>query len=278
MVRISNIILAHNQDPKMVGTCIDTILKQDFDDSETILVNNSTRGSSMYGRRWEGVKTINTEDISRGQARNRGVYDSIGELLVFIDADTFACGRDYSSKISRYGETFSHGYGAKRFWTYPPQQFQNEIEKYREALSEGDIDWVLDEKRAILPKGIDRKSGYRDLKEFTFPTNFGFISRNLFNKVGGFNPEFDEYGGEDDYLAYSCYKADPGGFKLLQELSVLHVNHPVPNLISEWGEGNKGYEIFHNLIEKEGYSAFNINVLFGIPDTENEPVLVRDIK
>lgn len=278
MVRISSIILAYDQDPRMVETCIDTTLKQNFNDFETILINNSSKYSSMHGKNWYGVKTIHTEDIPRGQARNKGVYASNGELLVFIDADTFMCGRDHFSKISKYGETFSHGYGAKRFWTYPPQKFQNEIDLYKKALSKGNFAWVLDEKRAILPKGLDRTSGYRDLKEFTFPTNFGFVSRNLFYYVEGFNPEFNEYGGEDDYLAYSCYKADPKGYKLLKELSVLHVNHPISTLDKDGEKENMGYKIFHKLMEREGYSAFNINVLFGIPDEENEPVLVRNKK
>ncbi len=280
MGRISNIILAHDQDPRIVRTCVEASLNQDFDDFEIILVNNSTESSQIYGKKWEGdkVKTIHTGNLSRGQARNNGVYAANGTLLVFLDADTFMCGRNHFSKIAECGESFSHGYGAKRFWTYPPAQFQSEIEIYRQAISEGDFDWILDEKRAILPKGLDRTSGYRDLKEFTFLANFGFIKKNLFEKIDGFNSNFNDYGGEDDYLAYSCYREDPLGFKLLQDLSVLHVNHPVPNLGVEWGNGNLGYEQFHKLVKKEGYSAFNINVLFGIPDGENEPVLERSKK
>jgi glycosyltransferase involved in cell wall biosynthesis len=275
MIKISNIILGHKQPIDVLKGSIESSLNQEYDKFETIFVNNS--GDTSYPELktlYPELKIIDTCDLPRGEARNKGVECSDGDIIVFLDADTIICDKDAFSKINKYSQEFTHGYGANRFWTNSPETFKADSSKFLGAIRKGDKSWLLSNERSTLPKNFDEVSGYHDLKEFTFPANFGFFTRKLFELVGGFSLKFKEYGGEDDYLGFLCFKENPDGFKLLNDISVLHISHPTKNKMDKsWSPGYANYDLVQNLILSENYSAFNINVLFGVKESEGEKAL-----
>lgn len=150
--------------------------------------------------------------------------------------------------------------------------FEQNNEEYLEKISQKDFEWLLNAQRAILPSGISRETGERELFDFSFPANFGFVKKELFEKIGGFNESFEGYGVEDDYFAYCLYKESPSSFALLRDkINVLHINHPIkPSSIEDAIKNNN---LYISLLEKEKIKSFNINVLFGIEDYPGEKII-----
>jgi len=266
---------------------ISSIIYQSYSPLEIIVANNNQFNiKAPQGLQSSNVpfKIINTNNISRGEARNRGIEVSSGEIIVFIDDDTMLCDSEAISKVAKFSREYSYGFGAKRFWTYPPGLFEAQSKEYLKRIKAKDFEWLLDKKRAILPTGIDRITGLRDLLDFSFPGNFGYIKKSTLSKMGGFSKYFKTYGREDDYLAYCLYKQDTKGFCLLYDyINVLHINHPFAHnrkkIIEESQESRKMYE---RLLREDGTKSFNINILFGIEDYPKQKILdlvkLRELK
>lgn len=74
--------------------CIDSILQSSYTDFELILVNDGSDDcSSEICRRYcetdDRIKLINQDHKGASAARNRGIEESHGEWVVFVDADDF---------------------------------------------------------------------------------------------------------------------------------------------------------------------------------------------
>lgn len=281
--KISAIILTYDS-YAYKGGCVEhaiaSVLNQTYADLEIIIVDNNTCPSPLYQamlegstREWKIVNTYNNRSV--GRARNLGAGSSAGDILIFLDEDTIICADTIFATIAGVSDTYSHGYGARRYWTYPPKHFERHAKQFLTRVKAKDYGWLLDSRHCFLPQGIDRLSGFRDLLEFTFPANFGFVTRRLFDAVGGFDERFKASNWEDDYLAYKLFRADGGRFKLLyDELSVLHVNHP---MVGGYDNPDSAFQcnqmLYQALLKEDGIESFNINVLFGIPEVEGEPIL-----
>lgn len=89
-MKISIIIPAYNAE-KYIENCINSILNQDFDDYEIILVNDgSTDKTAKLCEKFisnNHFVYIEQENQGQGSARNRGIDAAAGEWLVFLDAD-----------------------------------------------------------------------------------------------------------------------------------------------------------------------------------------------
>lgn len=91
MVAISVIIPIYNCE-KYIGRCLNSILKQEFDDYEIICINDGSTDNSLsileqYARNVDRIKIINQENQGVSVARNIGVETAKGEYIYFIDAD-----------------------------------------------------------------------------------------------------------------------------------------------------------------------------------------------
>ena len=139
----------------------------------------------------------------------------------------------------------------------------------------GDREWLLNGERALFPQGLERVSGQKELYHFTFPGNFCFVNKKTFFDIGGYASSFNGYGCEDDYFGYCLYRNHSSGFKLLsEEIAVLHVNHPINGGQKMYDRGlNKNRRTFQRLLSKDWVKAFNINVLFNLPNYKGEPVI-----
>lgn len=92
MAEITVIVPVYNCD-KFIGKCIDSVLKQEFQDWELILVNDgSTDRSGDICRGYAGkdsrIKVIEKENGGgAGEARNAGIREATSPFLCFIDSD-----------------------------------------------------------------------------------------------------------------------------------------------------------------------------------------------
>ncbi len=90
-VKISVVIPVYNQEP-FLAECLDSVLSQTLRDIEVICVDDgSTDGSGRildaYAARDSRVRVIRQENSGAGPARNRGIDESRGEFVAFMDPD-----------------------------------------------------------------------------------------------------------------------------------------------------------------------------------------------
>lgn len=88
---ISAIVPVYNTE-KLIGRCIDSVIAQTYPDWELILVDDgSTDGSINVLREYETkdsrIKVIHQDNLGPGLARNKGIENTVGDHIVFIDSD-----------------------------------------------------------------------------------------------------------------------------------------------------------------------------------------------
>ncbi len=91
MPQVSIIIPVYNAQ-RNLPRCLDSLLAQDFQDWEAILVNDGSKDSSgdiidQYCEKDKRFRAIHQKNGGSGAARNAGLKMAAGEFLQFIDAD-----------------------------------------------------------------------------------------------------------------------------------------------------------------------------------------------
>ncbi len=86
--QVSIIIPTFNH-AKALNRCLDSILSQTFTNFEIIVVNDGSTDetSAILDVYKNKIKIINQNNQGSNQARNRGFDESVGDYVIFIDAD-----------------------------------------------------------------------------------------------------------------------------------------------------------------------------------------------
>lgn len=92
-MKFSIIIPVFNTE-KYIKDCIDSILRQDFQDFEIIAINDGSSDSSYQilkemSLNSEKIKLLDIPNSGNGRARNIGLKEASGEYIIFIDSDDF---------------------------------------------------------------------------------------------------------------------------------------------------------------------------------------------
>lgn len=90
---VSIIVPVYNVE-KCLGYCISSILNQTYQDIELILVNDGSTDQSLriccnYRELDSRIKIIDIPNGGVGNARNKGIEESKGEYLLFVDSDDY---------------------------------------------------------------------------------------------------------------------------------------------------------------------------------------------
>lgn len=94
MVKFSIIVPVYNTE-EYLERCIESILKQTFEDFEIILVNDGSTDNSKkiitdYQKQYpEKIKVVNKKNGGLSSARNKGVSKAKGEYILFVDSDDY---------------------------------------------------------------------------------------------------------------------------------------------------------------------------------------------
>ena len=94
MPKISVIVPVYNTE-KYIERCLDSILAQNFDDYEIIVVNDgSSDSSSKIIRKYESnysdkIKYFEKENGGLSDARNYGIKKATGDYVCFVDSDDY---------------------------------------------------------------------------------------------------------------------------------------------------------------------------------------------
>ena len=89
--KVSIIIPIYNAE-KHLRRCVDSVLKQDFEDFELILMNDGSRDSSgmicdAYAEKDERVRVVHKDNSGVSDTRNQAMALARGEYLQFLDSD-----------------------------------------------------------------------------------------------------------------------------------------------------------------------------------------------
>jgi glycosyltransferase involved in cell wall biosynthesis len=97
-MRFSIIVPVYNVE-KYLEECLNSIISQNFNDYEIILVNDGSLDGSanicqQYNLKYIQIKYINKSNGGLSSARNKGILNSTGEYLIFTDSDDFWKGKN----------------------------------------------------------------------------------------------------------------------------------------------------------------------------------------
>lgn len=97
---------------KYLNQCIDSLLKQDFNNYEIILVDDGSpdtcpRICDGYAERNKNIRVLHKENGGLSDARNKGVEVANGEYLTFVDSDDFWKGTDILTNVAKIVDRYN---------------------------------------------------------------------------------------------------------------------------------------------------------------------------
>jgi GT2 family glycosyltransferase len=239
------------------------MLEYSREDFEVIVVDNdSTDGTD------EMLSSINTnyilnsfyinKNMGRAFARNYGVKEAKGNILIFLDSDMMVEKTFLAKHIEAHEacNTVVCGQSWRRVYSFYYEDFKGYLKRNLiKQLSEKGILKVggLIDKQALISEAEIKNERYfeisfnlskmyeaekellekygENLDGFYFPwsilvTNNCSIEKELFDQVGGFDNSFISWGCEDLDLGYRLYK---NGCKFIKqnEIKSVHQEHPI---------------------------------------------------
>lgn len=89
--KVSIIVPVYNAEEN-IGRCIESVLKQDFEDFELIIVDDGSKDSSgkicdAYAKEDDRIRVIHKENTGVSDSRNLAISAARGEYLQFLDSD-----------------------------------------------------------------------------------------------------------------------------------------------------------------------------------------------
>ncbi len=188
---LSVIICTYNRD-RYIYNVLESLAKNEYpkDAYEIVVVDNNCTDNtseeiSRFARIWPEVQLRRCSETRQGlsYARNRGILESRGDILVYVDDDAFVNPGfigNYASLFERRPDVFAAG---------------GPIIPHYEGGAEPD--WMTYHLRRLL-------TGYLDFgrKEKPFPSvNYpgggnAAYRRQVFDRVGQYNPELGRKGGD----------------------------------------------------------------------------------
>ena len=201
---VSVIIPAYNAE-KHISSCLEALLNQTLasDQYEAIVVNDgSTDRTEEIVRQYDAVRLISQPNNGPAIARNRGVSESKGEIVIFIDSDCVP-ETDWLEEMSKPFDDPRIVGVQGRYKTKQGELVarfaQLEIEeRYKKMLREQWIDFIG-----------TYSAGYR---------------KTEFEECGGFDSRFPIASGEDADLSYTMSEA--GHRLVFNPNAVVYHQHP----------------------------------------------------
>ena len=194
-----------------VEICVNSILGQlKFDGEEIIIINDgSTDNTLEIINQYKNHKNviIKTHDKNMGlaAARNTGIQNACGEILIFIDSD-MEVKKDWLSKAMAIFKN-KNIVGVMGQYAPVPKTPLNKLDQY-----------LYSSLRGAKKKYVDGDA--IPFQYFLFSNTA--IRKSVFDALGGFDEKFKEYGGEDTELAIRLYELYPGGLYYYSTLITFH--------------------------------------------------------
>lgn len=196
-MRFSIIVPVYNIE-KYIKECIDSVLDQDFEKYELILVDDgSTDGSGIICDRYadtdKRIRVIHNQNEGPSSARNKGIRNAKGEFIIFLDSDDYWCRNTMLSELDAYiSET---GVDITAFDGY-----SSWIEDRGVAhIDSKDMNKLISRENGYCPEDFIRTHLQKNTYYTWYPWQYVF-SRHLFIDNGLYFPQGKKY--EDTYLIW----------------------------------------------------------------------------
>ena len=190
---VSIIVLNYNG-RHLIGECLDSLRNQTYKNIEIIVVDNgSSDGSADFlNERYKNSITLieNSENLGFAEGNNIGIKASSGDYIALLNNDAVADSLWLGELVKAAGESGkTYGMWASKVLFY---NNRNMID------TAGHL---------IFPDGLNRGRGkgetdtgqYDRKEEVFFPSGCAALyTRELFDRIGGFDPDFFAYGDDTD--------------------------------------------------------------------------------
>jgi len=189
---VSLIICAYNEE-KYIGACLEHAIKSSHGKFGEILVidNASTDKTAEIARSFSGVRVIREENKGLTRARQRGMQESKGSILAYIDADTQMPRGWLRTVLSEFNKN-------KNLAVLSGPYIYHDISKFQQFLAK--MYWY------VLAMPVYWMVGY-----MTVGGNFA-IRRTALEKMKGFDTTIEFY-GEDTDIARRAHRFGKVKFK-----------------------------------------------------------------
>jgi GT2 family glycosyltransferase len=196
-------------------------------------------------------------------ARNIGALMGSSDIIIFIDNDLVIGKDDIFEKIIAKMKTNDFYCGAKRFWTsinwnnylspdFPINHIRN-ILKYK----------------SFEPISINRETGRKEFKNYSYIGHFGAIRRKVFQDVGGFDEQYYGWTCQDtDLMMRLCLKKYSYDLMYNDNIEVFHLSHEANKLI----DSKRNSKMFSIKKQQLGIQ-FNVGHFFGIFDNDSFDII-----
>ena len=192
-MKASVIVPTYNQVSLLKG-CVKSLENQSVDrgDFEVIVVNDGSEDDTSvflesYRPQFNLRAVDHPRNLGRAQARNSGAKQAEGEVLIFLDGDSTVDFNFVSEHIKGCeGEKDSVGIGSVEL---PAEDTGVPFKSY------------------LATRGVQKLRSGEEVPFRYFVSGNISLPRELFEAVGGFDPSFSFYGGEDLDLGIRLHKA-----------------------------------------------------------------------
>lgn len=212
MIEISFVVSVYNAE-KTLNKCLKSLLRQKFSNYEVLIVDDcstdeSTKIIQWYKQKYKNVRVIyNTENQGLGSVRYIGLHESLGQYVVYVDADDDVRD-DYSyllhKKISKNEYDIVYVlYG---------QESKNKSKMYTYELPYIDGS-ITDEDRdkLFMNQAIGKLSGFAFRRQFFIELKYCFIEHQNYDEdfISFFYPYcINKIGIINELLYYWRYEED----------------------------------------------------------------------
>lgn len=185
---VSVVIPAHNEE-KWIADCLGSVLRDSYPHKEVVVVNDgSTDSTGETLKRFPVTVVRNEKPVGPSSARNIGVKEAMGEIIVFIDAH---CIVDDDQWIKKF----------LRFFRDPEVGAVAGYLKRKPSRIGASLTFKVDTQRRLIKSA---NAAYR---------------KAVFEQVGGFDPSLEWVGD-----AALTYKVRRSGWKIVhsRDIEVVH--------------------------------------------------------
>ncbi|MFC4101279.1 glycosyltransferase [Paenibacillus xanthanilyticus] len=245
-MKLSIVIPAYNRE-KLLAITLDYIAAQkdvDPNSYETIIVDDGSEDGTKgvyetYRRRIRHLKYVyraRDERSCRSRARNLGLAESTGEMVMFLDT-SMLLPNHFIRNLYRIMD--EHPHPKLNIYHYMMGMWVEPGKHDLTVLDELTPDNMTDITRRLLalPEWLDNREGLfqladHDLNKLAAPWTLGWsgcytVNRTFVQAAGGFDEAFLGWGAEDTDLSYRLYKL---GARIIadSEAPALHLPHFSP--------------------------------------------------
>lgn len=237
---------------------------------EVIVIFDGCRQDTLHAfndikLKYTPVQIVHEENLGRARARNSGIRQATGDIVIFLDDDRIPCPDFVHKHVKRHengryaviGERNDIEYSEEMLYQLYKNGFTPSVflQMQKDARKEPHA-WIKKASRQVLGQLLE---------SVTFTTGNSSVQRRDLLKTGMFDKNFSGWGVEDMDLGYRLVK---DGVKVVRDYSIAnyHLVHPV-NPSAQKEEYWKNLYYFLDKIKEDKTTVclakFLSNVLYG---------------